>query len=56
MGQETFYYQRNFTEAEQTMTNTRGRYGFLNFLFDVFMVCITFGFWLIWIFVRELRG
>lgn len=30
-------------------------YGFGNFLFDVFMVCITFGFWLIWIFVREMR-
>lgn len=33
-----------------------GRYGFLNFLFDVFMVFITAGFWLIWIFVRELRN
>ena len=30
-------------------------YGFLNFLFDCIMVGITFGFWLIWIFVREMR-
>lgn len=31
------------------------RYGALNFLFDVFMTCITAGFWLIWIFVREMQ-
>lgn len=30
-------------------------YGCLKFLFDCFMVCITYGFWLIWIFVREMR-
>jgi hypothetical protein len=33
----------------------RRRYGFLAFLFDVFMVAITGGLWLIWIFVREMR-
>ena len=31
------------------------RYGFFNFLFDVFMVSVTGGFWLIWIFIREMR-
>ena len=30
-------------------------YGCLSFLFDIFMVCITGGLWLIWIFVREMR-
>ena len=30
-------------------------YGFFNFIWDVFMVCITGGLWLIWIFVREMR-
>ncbi len=30
-------------------------YGFLNFLFDSFMVICTGGLWLIWIFVREMR-
>jgi hypothetical protein len=30
-------------------------YGFFNFLGDCIMVCLTFGFWLIWIFVREMR-
>lgn len=31
------------------------RYGILAFLFDVFMTIITGGFWLIWVFVREMR-
>jgi hypothetical protein len=30
-------------------------YGFFHFLGDCFMVILTFGFWLIWIFVREMR-
>ena len=30
-------------------------YGFLSFMGDVFMVIITSGLWLIWIFVREMR-
>lgn len=38
------------------MAGTRGRYGFLNFCFDVFMTFITCSFWLIWVFVREMRG
>nr|DAP30419.1 MAG TPA: hypothetical protein [Caudoviricetes sp.]DAU72770.1 MAG TPA: hypothetical protein [Caudoviricetes sp.] len=31
------------------------RYGLCNFLFDIFMITITSGLWLIWIFVREMR-
>jgi hypothetical protein len=31
----------------------RGKYNFFNFLFDVLMLCVTGGLWLIWIFVRE---
>lgn len=31
------------------------RYGLFNFLFDVFMVSMTGGLWLIWIFIREMR-
>ena len=31
------------------------RYGLFNFLFDVFMVSVTGGCWLIWIFIREMR-
>lgn len=30
-------------------------YGIMNFLFDVIMVILTGGFWLIWIGVREMR-
>lgn len=30
-------------------------YGFWNFVLDIVLVCITGGFWLIWIFVREMR-
>ena len=37
------------------MANRRNRYGFFSFVGDVFMTCITCGFWLIWIFVREMR-
>lgn len=36
-------------------TRKQKRYGCLGFLFDVLLVCITGGFWLIWIFVREMR-
>lgn len=32
------------------------RYGLGSFLFDLLMVGITGGLWLIWIFVREMRG
>jgi hypothetical protein len=31
------------------------RYGFFKFCFDVFMTVMTAGFWLIWVFVREMR-
>jgi len=34
---------------------SRRHYGLLNFAFDVFMTLITAGFWLIWVFVREMR-
>lgn len=36
--------------------NTRIRkYGFWNFVLDVVMTALTSGFWLIWVFVREMR-
>lgn len=31
------------------------RYGFFSFLFDILATIFTGGFWLIWIFVREMR-
>ena len=33
----------------------KDRYGFWGFVGDCLMVCLTLGFWLIWIFVREMR-
>lgn len=30
-------------------------YGFFHFVWDCFMVLVTLGLWLIWIFVREMR-
>jgi hypothetical protein len=35
--------------------NHRSHYGFFKFIGDVFMTLFTCGFWLIWIFVREMR-
>lgn len=32
------------------------KYRFRSFLFDAFMVVVTSGFWIIWIFVREMRN
>jgi hypothetical protein len=31
------------------------KYGLLNFILDVVLTILTGGFWLIWIFVREVR-
>ena len=31
-------------------------YGFFHFVWDCFMILATLGFWLIWIFVREMRN
>ena len=31
------------------------KYGFWAFIWDVIMTSLTCGFWLIWIFVREMR-
>lgn len=32
------------------------KYSFCNFLFDAFMIFITGGLWIIWIFCREMRN
>jgi hypothetical protein len=31
------------------------KYGFMKFILDVILTIITGGFWLIWIFIREMR-
>lgn len=45
---ENPYYERT--------AMSRRHYGILNFLFDALLVILTGGLWLIWIFVREIRG
>lgn len=35
--------------------NCKNNYGCGNFIFDIFMILITGGLWLIWIFCREMR-
>jgi hypothetical protein len=37
------------------MSRAGRRYHFGSFLFDAIMTFITSGFWLIWVFVREVR-
>ena len=37
------------------MAKTTRKYGFINFALDVILTILTGGFWLIWIFCRELR-
>lgn len=34
----------------------RRKYKLRHFLFDVVMICCTFGFWFIWIYCREMRN
>jgi hypothetical protein len=41
--------------AWQPKEKVMKKYGFWKFMGDVFMTCLTCGFWLIWIFVREMR-
>lgn len=37
------------------MPHCRRKYGPWNFFVDVVLTCLTGGFWLIWVFVRESR-
>ncbi len=44
-----------YVTTTRTTTRRGKKYGFFAFLFDFVMTCFTGGFWLIWIFVREMR-
>jgi len=46
------YYER---EVIYIMSTNKKKYGLLHFLFDVFMVGITGGLWLLWILFKFLR-
>lgn len=36
--------------------SANGRYGLGSFILDIFLVFLTGGLWLIWIFIREMRS
>ena len=38
------------------MSSSNSKYGLGKFIIDVVLTLITGGLWLIWIFVREIRG
>ena len=46
----------HFFNHKETHMVMRKKYGPLKFIFDAALVVVTGGFWLIWIFVREMRG
>lgn len=37
------------------LVQTRKKYGVMAFIFDCIMTFLTSGFWLLWVFVREMR-
>lgn len=50
---DDFHQQRNVYVGPDR--RARKSYGFFGFLFDLIMIAITGGLWLVWIFVREMR-
>lgn len=46
------HYQNSFYVGD---SGGRKSYSCLGFLGDIFMTVITSGFWLLWVFVREMR-
>jgi hypothetical protein len=45
-----------FIFIREDSMSTKRSYGFWKFCGDVIMTIATAGFWLIWVFVREMRG
>jgi hypothetical protein len=41
---------------EQQMSRNRKKYTMFNFIVDLTLTVVTGGFWIIWIFCRELRS
>jgi len=46
----------HFFKHKEKHMRTRKKYGLMKFVVDIALTVITGGFWLIWIFVREMRG
>jgi hypothetical protein len=56
MREEHRYTHTHIHTTTRNGIHVRKRYGLMAFMFDVLMCLITGGLWLIWIFVREMRG
>jgi hypothetical protein len=50
------YNPYNERTLRKEIAMRKKRYGVLAFLFDIIMICLTGGLWLIWIFAREMRN
>lgn len=48
----SFYMPLNRTLTKE---HKMRKYGLLNFIFDIVMIGLTAGLWLVWVFVREMR-
>jgi hypothetical protein len=51
-----FFSDQKGSKVPDYVLVQRKQYGCLYFLFDCFMTIFTGGLWLIWVFVREMRG
>lgn len=49
------FVEYNNTPIYVVQGKKRKKYGFFKFVFDCCMTVLTGGFWLIWIFIREMR-
>lgn len=49
-----FHENQNYNRSYY-VAGGRKPYGFFSFVFDCIMTLITGGFWLLWVFVREMR-
>jgi hypothetical protein len=50
------YYEPDTRPDLRVYSNGQKRYGAWNFGIDLAMTFVTSGLWLIWVFVREMRG
>lgn len=56
MGCRSGESRRSSLTPGRNASMARRKYGLFNFLFDVVLTILTAGFWLIWVFVREMRN
>jgi len=50
----TYYYQEPLPRGFIVAQTTKKQYSFLNFMWDLFMLFVTGGLWIIWIIIRTI--